>query len=114
VVNYDIHWNPVRVIQRFGRVDRLGSINNTVHLVNFWPTEDLDKYINLKVRVETRMALVDLTGTGEDNLLNNEKIEELIADDLKYRNHQLVKLKDEILDIEDAGTLPFPHRPHHG
>ena len=104
VVNYDIHWNPVRVIQRFGRIDRLGSLNNTVHLVNFWPTEDLDKYINLKVRVETRMALVDLTATGEDNLLHNEKIEELIAEDLKYRNRQLVKLKEEVLDIEEVGN----------
>jgi len=103
VVNYDIHWNPVRVIQRFGRIDRLGSINSTVHLVNFWPTENLDHYINLKVRVETRMALVDLTATGEDNLLSNDQIEDLIGEDLKYRNRQLKKLQEEVLDIEEAG-----------
>ncbi|MFM6252811.1 MAG: C-terminal helicase domain-containing protein, partial [Dolichospermum sp.] len=70
LVNYDIHWNPVRIIQRFGRIDRIGSLNHTVQLVNFWPTDDLNKYINLKNRVEARMALVDITATGEDNLLN--------------------------------------------
>ena len=103
LVNYDIHWNPVRVIQRFGRIDRLGSTNGTVHLVNFWPTEDLDKYIDLKIRVETRMALVDLAATADDNLLTNDQVEELISEDLKYRNRQLKKLKEEVLDIEDSG-----------
>jgi len=103
LINYDIHWNPVRVIQRFGRIDRLGSTNATVHLVNFWPTEDLDKYIDLKIRVETRMALVDLAATADDNLLASEKVEELISEDLKYRNRQLKKLKEEVLDIEDSG-----------
>jgi superfamily II DNA or RNA helicase len=101
LVNYDIHWNPVRIIQRFGRIDRLGSRNKTVQLVNFWPTKDLDNYINLKERVEARMALVDVTATGEDNILNTEQIEELITDDLKYRNQQLKKLKEEVLDLED-------------
>ena len=101
LVNYDIHWNPVRIIQRFGRIDRLGSINATIQLVNFWPTKDLDNYINLKERVESRMALVDVTATGEDNILNVEQIEELITDDLKYRSKQLKKLKDEVLDLED-------------
>lgn len=101
LVNYDIHWNPVRIIQRFGRIDRLGSINSTIQLVNFWPTKDLDNYINLKERVECRMALVDVTATGEDNILNTEQLEELITDDLKYRNQQLKKLQNEVLDIED-------------
>ncbi len=101
LVNYDIHWNPVRIIQRFGRVDRLGSINKVIQLVNFWPTADLDNYINLKERVEARMALVDVTATGEDNLLNTEQLTDLISDDLKYRNKQLAKLKDEVLDLED-------------
>ena len=73
LVNYDIHWNPVRIIQRFGRIDRLKSRNKTVQLVNFWPTKNLDNYINLKERVEARMALVDMTATGEDNLLTNEQ-----------------------------------------
>ncbi len=101
LVNYDIHWNPVRIIQRFGRIDRLGSTNKTIQLVNFWPTKDLDNYINLKERVECRMALVDVTATGEDNILNTEQLEELITDDLKYRNQQLKKLQNEVLDIED-------------
>ncbi|MEK6728756.1 MAG: DEAD/DEAH box helicase, partial [Planctomycetota bacterium] len=101
LVNYDIHWNPVRIIQRFGRIDRLGSRNDKIQLVNFWPTKDLDNYINLKERVEARMALVDVTATGEDNILNTEQIEELITDDLKYRNRQLKKLQKEVLDLEE-------------
>lgn len=101
LVNYDIHWNPVRIIQRFGRIDRLGSKNDKIQLVNFWPTKDLDNYINLKERVEARMALVDVTATGDDNILNTEQIEELITDDLKYRNQQLKKLKNEVLDLEE-------------
>ncbi len=101
LINYDIHWNPVRIIQRFGRIDRLGSINDKIQLVNFWATKDLDNYINLKNRVEARMALVDVTATGEDNILNTEQIEELIEDDLKYRNQQLKRLKDEVLDLEE-------------
>lgn len=101
LINYDIHWNPVRIIQRFGRIDRLGSKNKKIQLVNFWPTKDLDNYINLKERVEARMALVDVTATGEDNILNTEQIEELIEEDLKYRNQQLKALRDEVLDLED-------------
>ncbi|MEK7728132.1 MAG: helicase-related protein, partial [candidate division KSB1 bacterium] len=103
LVNYDIHWNPVRIIQRFGRIDRLGSRNEKIQLVNFWPTADLNNYINLKDRVEARMALVDLTATGNDNLLNPQQIEELVADELKYRDKQLLRLKDEVLDLEDMG-----------
>ncbi|HNW96855.1 MAG TPA: helicase-related protein [Bacteroidales bacterium] len=101
LINYDIHWNPVRIIQRFGRIDRLGSKNDKIQLVNFWPTKDLDNYINLKERVEARMALVDVTATADDNVLATEQIEELIEDDLKYRNQQLKKLRDEVLDLED-------------
>ena len=103
LVNYDIHWNPVRIIQRFGRIDRIGSASHTVQLVNFWPTEDLNKYINLKNRVEARMALVDIAATFEDNVLKTDEIEELISDDLRYRDKQLLRLKDEILDLEDMG-----------
>ena len=101
LINYDIHWNPVRIIQRFGRIDRLGSKNDKIQLVNFWPTKDLDSYINLKERVEARMALVDVTATADDNVLATDQIEELIEDDLKYRNQQLKKLRDEVLDLED-------------
>lgn len=101
VINYDIHWNPVRIIQRFGRIDRIGSVNQSVQLVNFWPTQDLNKYINLKSRVEARMALVDLTATGDDNLLAADGLEDLIAEDLRYRDRQLLRLKDEVLDLED-------------
>ena len=103
LINYDIHWNPVRIIQRFGRIDRIGSVNSAVHLVNFWPTEDLNKYINLNNRVEARMALVDIAATFEDNVLKNEEIEDIISDDLRYRDTQLLRLKDEVLDIEDLG-----------
>ncbi len=101
LVNYDIHWNPVRIIQRFGRIDRLGSRNAVIQLVNFWPTQDLDRYINLKTRVEARMALVDVTATGDDNLLNAEQLTDLITDDLNYRNQQLKRLQNEVLDLED-------------
>lgn len=101
LINYDIHWNPVRIIQRFGRIDRIGSIHHAVQLVNFWPTHDLNKYINLKNRVETRMALVDIAATFEDNILNPEELQELIKDELKYRDKQLLRLKDEVLDLED-------------
>ena len=101
LVNYDIHWNPVRIIQRFGRIDRIGSPNDTIQLVNFWPTPDLNKYINLKNRVEARMALVDISATNEDNVLSNAELEELIQQDLKYRDKQLMRLKDEVLDLED-------------
>ncbi len=101
LVNYDIHWNPVRIIQRFGRVDRIGSRNKTVRLINFWPTDDLNKYIRLKNRVEARMALVDIAGTNYDNLLQPDEIEELIEKDLKFRDQQLMRLRDEVLDLED-------------
>ena len=103
LINYDIHWNPVRIIQRFGRIDRIGSASHTVQLVNFWPTEDLNKYINLKNRVEARMALVDIAATFEDNVLKNDEIEEIISEDLRYRDKQLLRLKDEVLDLEDLG-----------
>jgi SNF2 family DNA or RNA helicase len=101
VINYDIHWNPVRLIQRFGRIDRIGSVNTAIQLVNFWPTEDLNKYINLKNRVEARMALVDIAATSQDDILNAEEIQELIETDLNYRDQQLLRLKEEVLDMED-------------
>lgn len=101
LINYDIHWNPVRIIQRFGRIDRLGSQNEKIQLINFWPTKDLDNYINLKARVEARMALVDVTATADDNVLATDQIEELIEEDLKYRNQQLKRLQKEVLDLED-------------
>ena len=101
LINYDIHWNPVRIIQRFGRIDRIGTRNERVSLVNFWPTKDLDAYLNVKHRVEARMALVDLTASGEDNLLNSEQFEDLLESDLHYRNKQLKRLQNEILDLED-------------
>ncbi len=101
LINYDIHWNPVRIIQRFGRIDRIGSINRSVQLVNFWPTSDLNRYINLKNRVEARMALVDIAATQGDNLLEPEEIQNVINDDLKYRDKQLLRLQKEVLDLED-------------
>lgn len=101
LINYDIHWNPVRIIQRFGRIDRIGSASHTVQLVNFWPTQDLERYVNLKNRVEARMALVDIAATFEDNILKTDEIEELIHEDMRYRDKQLLRLKEEVLDLED-------------
>ncbi len=101
LINYDIHWNPVRIIQRFGRIDRLGSKNKTVRLVNFWPTKDLDQYIQLQERVECRMALVDVTATGDDNILQIEQIEEQITNELHFRNEQLKKLQNVVIDLEE-------------
>lgn len=100
LINYDIHWNPVRIIQRFGRIDRIGSRNDEVRLVNFWPVADLDRYLNVKHRVEARMALVDLAATQTDNLLEPGQIEDLIKEDLLFRDRQLKRLKDEVLDLE--------------
>ncbi len=99
LINYDIHWNPVRIIQRFGRIDRIGSRNKFIQLVNFWPDVTLDDYINLKAKVETRMKIVDMTATGDDNLLSDEE-----KTDLEYRKAQLRKLQDEVVDIEDMTT----------
>ncbi len=101
LINYDIHWNPVRIIQRFGRIDRLGSTNKQIQLVNFWPTDDLNKYINLKDRVESRMAMVDLAASGADNLLAPDQLESLVAEELTYREKQLIRLKDEVIDLEE-------------
>ena len=98
VVNYDIHWNPVRLMQRFGRIDRLGSRNSQVGMVNFWPTANLDRYLDLKNRVEARMALADAAATGDDDHLN----EGAAQSELEFRDEQLKKLRDETLDIEDA------------
>lgn len=96
LVNYDIHWNPVRIIQRFGRIDRIGSKNNYIQLVNFWPDLTLDDYINLKSRVETRMKITVMTSTGDDDLINAEE-----KGDLEYRKQQLKRLQEEVVDIED-------------
>ncbi|MCD8146356.1 MAG: SNF2-related protein [Clostridiales bacterium] len=96
LVNYDIHWNPVRIIQRFGRIDRIGSKNARIQLVNFWPDMDLDEYINLKDRVETRMKISVMTSTGDDDLINPEE-----QGDLEYRRSQLKRLQEEVVDIED-------------
>lgn len=99
LINYDIHWNPVRIIQRFGRIDRIGSRNAVIQLVNYWPDMDLDDYINLKGRVEARMKVSVLTGTGDDNPLSAEE-----QGDLKYRRDQLERLKEEVVDIEEMST----------
>lgn len=99
LINYDIHWNPVRIIQRFGRIDRIGSRNTVIQLVNYWPDMDLDDYINLKGRVEARMKVSVLTATGDDNPLSAEE-----QGDLKYRRDQLERLKEEVVDIEEMNT----------
>lgn len=99
LVNYDIHWNPVRIIQRFGRIDRIGSKNAQIQLVNFWPDMNLDEYINLKGRVETRMKISVMTSTGDDDLINPEE-----KGDLEYRKQQLKRLQEEVVDIEDMSS----------
>ncbi|MCR5335878.1 MAG: DEAD/DEAH box helicase family protein [Synergistes sp.] len=99
LVNYDIHWNPVRIIQRFGRIDRIGSRNRYIQLVNFWPDMTLDDYINLKARVETRMRISIMTSTGDDDLINPEE-----KGDLEYRKQQLKRLQEEVVDIEDMSA----------
>ena len=99
LVNYDIHWNPVRIIQRFGRIDRIGSRNEYIQLVNFWPDLNLDEYINLKARVESRMKISIMTSTGDDDLINAEE-----KGDLEYRKQQLQRLQEEVVDIEDMSS----------
>mgnify|MGYP003583682405 FL=1 len=98
LVNYDIHWNPVRIIQRFGRIDRIGSINKTIQLVNYWPDISLDEYINLKERVENRMVIADVTATGDDNVLTAKSSE------ISYRKEQLRRLQEEVIELEDLKT----------
>lgn len=98
VVNYDIHWNPVRIIQRFGRIDRIGSQNKTIQLVNYWPDITLDEYINLKERVENRMMIADVSATGDDNVLTAK------SSDVSYRKEQLRRLQDEVIELEDLKT----------
>ncbi|MCK9436528.1 MAG: SNF2-related protein, partial [Synergistaceae bacterium] len=99
LINYDIHWNPVRIIQRFGRIDRIGSLNEVIQLVNFWPDLSLDDYINLKARVETRMKISVMTATGDDNPISEEE-----KGDLEYRKQQLQRLMDEVVDIEEMSS----------
>ncbi|MFI3211338.1 MAG: helicase-related protein [Peptostreptococcaceae bacterium] len=98
LINYDIHWNPVRIIQRFGRIDRLGSTNDKIQLINFWPNIELDEYINLEARVRSKMIILDVSATGEENIISdNDKM-----NDLKYRKNQLKQLQDNVLDLEDV------------
>ena len=98
LINYDIHWNPVRIIQRFGRVDRIGSPNTSIQLVNYWPDISLDEYINLKERVESRMMIADVTATGDDNVLSAQ------ANDVAYRKEQLRRLQEEVIELEELKT----------
>ena len=96
LINYDIHWNPVRIIQRFGRIDRIGSPNSQIQLVNYWPDISLDEYINLKERVENRMVITDITATGDDNVLTAK------STDISYRKEQLKRLQDQVIELEDV------------
>ena len=99
LINYDIHWNPVRIIQRFGRIDRLGSKNKVIQLVNFWPNLELDEYINLEARVSGRMVLLDISATGEENVIEQDETGKM--NDLEYRRKQLQQLQDTVVDLED-------------
>jgi hypothetical protein len=102
LINYDIHWNPVRIIQRFGRIDRIGSPNTRIQLVNFWPNMELEEYINLEQRVSGRMVLLDISATGEENLIEQQSGNQM--NDLEYRRNQLLKLQDAVIDLEDLST----------
>lgn len=102
MINYDIHWNPVRIIQRFGRIDRIGSPNERIQLVNFWPNMELEEYINLEQRVSGRMVLLDISATGEENLIEQQSGNQM--NDLEYRRKQLLKLQDAVIDLEDLST----------
>ena len=102
LVNYDIHWNPVRIIQRFGRIDRIGSPNAQIQLVNFWPNMELDEYINLEQRVSGKMVLLDISATGEENLIQTDSGDPM--NDLEYRRKQLLKLQDAVIDMEDLSS----------
>jgi hypothetical protein len=102
LINYDIHWNPVRIIQRFGRIDRIGSPNESIQLVNFWPNMELEEYINLEQRVSGRMVLLDISATGEENLMEQQSGNPM--NDLEYRRKQLLKLQDTVIDMEDLST----------
>jgi len=102
LINYDIHWNPVRIIQRFGRIDRIGSPNERIQLVNFWPNMELEEYINLEQRVSGRMVLLDISATGEENLIEQDSGNPM--NDLEYRRKQLLKLQDAVIDLEDLST----------
>ena len=102
LVNYDIHWNPVRIIQRFGRIDRIGSPNQRIQLVNFWPNMELEEYIGLEQRVSGRMVLLDVSATGEENLIEQQSGNPM--NDLEYRRKQLLKLQDTVIDMEDLGS----------
>ena len=99
LINYDIHWNPMRIIQRFGRIDRLGSQNNVIQLVNFWPNIELDEYTNLEARVSGRMVLLDISATGEENVIEQDDAGKM--NDLAYRRRQLQQLQDTVVDLED-------------
>jgi hypothetical protein len=102
LVNYDIHWNPVRIIQRFGRIDRIGSPNTCIQLVNFWPNMELEEYINLEQRVSGKMVLLDISATGEENVIEQQSGNQM--NDLEYRRKQLLKLQDAVIDLEDLSS----------
>ena len=102
LVNYDIHWNPVRIIQRFGRIDRLGAPNERIQLVNFWPNMELEEYLGLEQRVSGRMVLLDISATGEENLIEQQSGDPM--NDLEYRRRQLLKLQDTVIDLEDLSS----------
>ncbi|MYB51953.1 MAG: helicase [Acidobacteriia bacterium] len=102
LINYDIHWNPVRIIQRFGRIDRIGSPNERIQLVNFWPNMELEEYLRLEQRVSGRMVLLDISATGEENLIEQRSGDPM--NDLEYRRRQLLKLQDAVIDLEDLSS----------
>ena len=106
VLNYDIHWNPVRLIQRFGRIDRIGSRNKSVRMVNYWPTQDMDKYLNLQNRVYARMAIADMAASGDDDLLDSETIEREASQERSFRDAQTLRIMEEVIDMDELTDAP--------
>ena len=105
VLNYDIHWNPVRLIQRFGRIDRIGSSNKVVRMINYWPTPDMELYLKLESRVRARMALADATATGDENYLDEEDLKALVQPAFDFRDDLAEQMqKAQIWDLEDLSN----------
>ena len=109
VVNYDIHWNPVRIIQRVGRIDRIGSPNKTFGVLNFWPTDNINEYLNLEDRIVDRLVAVRLTGAEVNKDLIDKLTKKMVNDntDESQKRKLLEQMTLSIEDIEDSKSFGF-------
>jgi len=109
VVNYDIHWNPVRIIQRMGRIDRLGSPNKTISGINFWPSKNINIYLNLQGRIEQRMAAMKLAG-AEVDINFSDSFREMAHDenlDQQMTNRMLRQMEVTFDDLDGEESFGF-------